>query len=54
MAERIDKYRRKPLLKIDKTGAELKVISFMPWENPIRPEFQHLVEGGGGSTDIQN
>jgi hypothetical protein len=54
MAERIDKYRRKPLLKAVRTATEIKVLSYMPWENPIRPESQHLAEGGGESTDMQN
>ncbi|KFX87805.1 hypothetical protein V490_08005 [Pseudogymnoascus sp. VKM F-3557] len=39
MAERIDKYQRKPLLKTVRTAAEIKVISFMPWEQPIRPKY---------------
>lgn len=54
MAERIDKYRRKPLLKIDRPKAELTVISYMPWEQSIRPEFQHRTEGGRESTNVQN
>lgn len=54
MAERIDKYRRKPLLKPVRTMAEIKVLSYMPWERPIMPESQYLAGGGWESTDIQN
>jgi hypothetical protein len=54
MAERIDKYQRKPLLKKVLTAAEIKVISFMPWEQPILPKGQHLTERGGEGTNMQN
>lgn len=53
MAERIDKYTRKSLLRIDRTAAELKVLSFMPWEEPNRSKFQHLGEGGGDSAEVR-
>jgi hypothetical protein len=42
MTERLDKYRRKPLLQYD--GILNKAINIMPWELPIRPEFQQLAE----------
>ncbi|KFY39181.1 hypothetical protein V495_06099 [Pseudogymnoascus sp. VKM F-4514 (FW-929)] len=54
MAERIDKYQRKPLLKTVRTGTEIKVISFMPWEQHILPEDEHLVERGGEGINMKN
>jgi hypothetical protein len=42
MTERLDIFLRKPLLSCDLILHE--TISRMPWELPIRPEFQHLVE----------
>ena len=42
MTERFGKYRRKPLLQLDRIRN--KIINIMPRELPIRPEFQQLAE----------
>jgi len=38
MTEKLDNYRRKPALSVDK--AAMCTLSQMPWDLPIRPEFQ--------------